>query len=71
MNKIINNHLKPKMKKIVIKQGEDYCSKGHACHTNATCLNLNTKYSCICDPGFQGDGFDCLGKSLFIIFIDN
>ncbi|KAG4077942.1 hypothetical protein HA402_013442 [Bradysia odoriphaga] len=39
--------------------GEDYCSKGHACHTNATCLNLNTKYMCTCHPGFQGDGFFC------------
>ncbi|XP_063701263.1 protein kinase C-binding protein NELL2-like [Culicoides brevitarsis] len=39
--------------------GVDYCSKGHACHTNATCLNLNTKYTCACHPGFQGDGFNC------------
>ncbi|GAB0096088.1 protein kinase C-binding protein NELL2-like isoform X1 [Sergentomyia squamirostris] len=39
--------------------GDDYCSKGHACHTNATCLNLNTKYTCTCRPGFQGDGFHC------------
>ncbi|XP_031629925.1 protein kinase C-binding protein NELL1-like isoform X2 [Contarinia nasturtii] len=40
--------------------GDDYCGKGHACHINATCLNLNTKYSCTCRPGFQGNGFDCI-----------
>ncbi|XP_065083965.1 protein kinase C-binding protein NELL1-like isoform X5 [Ochlerotatus camptorhynchus] len=40
-------------------QGVDYCSKGHACHTNATCLNLNTKYTCTCRSGFHGDGYDC------------
>lgn len=43
------------------KKGDDYCGKGHACHINATCLNLNTKYSCTCRPGFQGNGFDCTG----------
>lgn len=42
--------------------GDDYCGKGHACHINATCLNLNTKYSCTCRPGFQGNGFDCTGQ---------
>ncbi|XP_039446548.1 protein kinase C-binding protein NELL1-like isoform X3 [Culex pipiens pallens] len=40
-------------------QGVDYCSKGHACHTNATCLNLNTKYTCTCRSGFHGDGYEC------------
>ncbi|KFB38252.1 AGAP010335-PA-like protein [Anopheles sinensis] len=40
-------------------QGVDYCSKGHACHTNATCLNLNTKYTCTCRSGFHGDGYFC------------
>ena len=53
--------------------GDDYCGKGHACHINATCLNLNTKYSCTCRPGFQGNGFDCTGrfKYFFIIQIFN
>lgn len=44
------------------KSGVDYCSKGHACHTNATCLNLNTKYTCTCRSGFHGDGYECSGK---------
>lgn len=45
--------------------GDDYCGKGHACHINATCLNLNTKYSCTCRPGFQGNGFDCTGQCIY------
>lgn len=48
---------------IMMKQkGDDYCGKGHACHINATCLNLNTKYSCTCRSGFRGNGFECTGK---------
>lgn len=49
--------------------GVDYCSKGHACHTNATCLNLNTKYTCTCRSGFHGDGYDCSGKCLLIFIM--
>lgn len=45
--------------------GADYCSMGHSCHVNATCLNLNTKYLCVCNSGLQGDGFNCIGKSAF------
>lgn len=41
----------------------DYCSKGHFCHENASCLNLNTKSICICNTGFTGDGFYCEGTS--------
>lgn len=47
--------------KWLTNKGDDYCGKGHACHINATCLNLNTKYSCTCRLGFQGNGFDCTG----------
>ncbi|XP_015834978.1 protein kinase C-binding protein NELL1 isoform X2 [Tribolium castaneum] len=39
--------------------GVDYCAKGHVCHANATCLNLQTTYACQCDQGFQGDGRLC------------
>ncbi|KAL0128223.1 hypothetical protein PUN28_003463 [Cardiocondyla obscurior] len=39
--------------------GVDYCAKGHKCHTNASCLNLQTTYACHCDIGFQGDGLNC------------
>ncbi|KAM0736234.1 Protein kinase C-binding protein NELL1 [Formica fusca] len=39
--------------------GVDYCAKGHKCHANASCLNLQTTYACHCDIGFQGDGLNC------------
>ncbi|PZC79072.1 hypothetical protein B5X24_HaOG216887 [Helicoverpa armigera] len=32
---------------------------GHSCDENATCMNLNTKYTCKCNQGFQGDGITC------------
>lgn len=41
--------------------GVDYCAKGHTCHANASCLNLQTTYACQCDQGFQGDGHMCNG----------
>ncbi|KAF5270123.1 hypothetical protein FQA39_LY08535 [Lamprigera yunnana] len=39
--------------------GIDYCAKGHICHVNASCLNLQTTYACHCDQGFHGDGHMC------------
>ncbi|XP_023014295.1 protein kinase C-binding protein NELL1 isoform X2 [Leptinotarsa decemlineata] len=39
--------------------GVDYCAKGHYCHANASCLNLQTTYACQCDQGFHGDGRMC------------
>ncbi|XP_060531574.1 protein kinase C-binding protein NELL1-like isoform X2 [Cylas formicarius] len=39
--------------------GVDYCAKGHFCHANATCRNLQTTYACQCDTGFRGDGRMC------------
>ncbi|XP_063530580.1 protein kinase C-binding protein NELL1-like isoform X1 [Cydia strobilella] len=39
--------------------GVDYCSMGHTCDENATCMNLNTKYTCKCNQGFEGDGITC------------
>ena len=41
--------------------GVDYCAKGHKCHANASCLNLQTTYACHCNIGFQGDGHNCHG----------
>ncbi|GFO28254.1 protein kinase c-binding protein nell2, partial [Plakobranchus ocellatus] len=39
--------------------GTDYCSMGHTCHVNATCINLKTKFACQCNKGFVGDGHTC------------
>ena len=37
----------------------DLCSTGHDCHTDAQCaFDVNEmRQKCICDLGFEGDGF--------------
>ncbi|KAK3770882.1 hypothetical protein RRG08_036481 [Elysia crispata] len=40
-------------------EGTDYCSMGHTCHRDATCVNLDTKLLCVCNDGFRGDGHNC------------
>lgn len=39
----------------------DFCV-GHQCHEKARCLNVSPKYTCHCEKGFQGDGFNCTGE---------
>ncbi|XP_076331201.1 protein kinase C-binding protein NELL2-like isoform X2 [Tachypleus tridentatus] len=39
--------------------GIDFCAKGHDCHINASCVNLQTRYTCHCGTGFHGDGNHC------------
>ena len=31
------------------------------CHPNATCLNTDGSYTCLCNVGFTGDGSTCTG----------
>ena len=31
------------------------------CGENATCVNTEGNYSCQCDTGFTGDGYNCTG----------
>ena len=41
-----------------------------ACHPNATCNNTVGNYSCVCDPGFAGDGFNnCNGTKVLNVRI--
>ncbi|XP_055887465.1 protein kinase C-binding protein NELL1-like isoform X3 [Biomphalaria glabrata] len=40
-------------------KGTDFCALGHDCHSNASCVNLATKYACHCQKGFDGDGHRC------------
>lgn len=46
----------------LIHLGVDYCAKGHDCHKDAECSSSNTKYTCKCNKGFQGNGTDCTGR---------
>ena len=42
----------------------DECMDGTAeCHSNATCMNIMGSYTCTCDYGYTGDGFDCNSKA--------
>ena len=51
----------------IFVSGTDYCSQGHDCHSNATCINLATRYSCQCKDGFHGDGKTCTGKLIVVL----
>ena len=33
------------------------------CDPNAACRNMPGSYTCSCDFGYQGDGFQCEGKT--------
>ena len=36
----------------------------HLCAVNATCMNTRGSYNCMCNPGFEGDGFhNCSGET--------
>ena len=35
------------------------CDAGDGCHDNATCTDGDGSYTCACNDGFTGDGFNC------------
>ena len=35
------------------------------CNENAACFNNPGSFTCICNDGFEGNGFDCAGKFVF------
>ncbi|KAM3723456.1 Fibrillin-1 [Dirofilaria immitis] len=35
------------------------CAQRDICHENAFCNNIMGSYACRCQPGYQGDGFNC------------
>ena len=37
------------------------CENDDGCHDNATCIDANGSYICMCQDGFTGDGFNCTG----------
>ena len=40
------------------------CLENSPCHRNATCNNTEGSYMCMCDTGYDGDGFTCNGKKI-------
>ncbi|XP_078662840.1 protein kinase C-binding protein NELL2-like isoform X2 [Branchiostoma floridae x Branchiostoma belcheri] len=45
----------------------DHCLDGNECHSNATCVNMPTGYTCVCKEGFLGDGRTCTGNTDVVI----
>ena len=41
------------------------------CHENANCTNNEGSYNCSCNPGYEGDGFNCTGKNIAITLEHN
>ena len=39
------------------------CGVDDGCHDNATCNDANGNYTCACNEGFTGDGFNCTGET--------
>ena len=40
----------------------DECINGQSmCSDNATCTNTEGSYTCMCESGFAGDGYNCSG----------
>ena len=41
------------------------CLKNHGgCDRNANCTNTDGSHNCTCHHGYQGDGYNCTGKTL-------
>ena len=43
------------------------CGDDDGCHGNASCIDSNGSYDCVCDSGFTGDGFNCSGKFSYLV----
>ena len=40
----------------------DECSVMDRCHVDAICNNTIGSFMCICREGYEGDGFNCMGR---------
>ena len=36
------------------------------CHQKALCHNTQGSFTCSCKPGYEGDGYNCTGKILWL-----
>ena len=49
---------------------DECATSGHSCHAQATCSNTQGSYSCMCNPGYNGDGTSCQGMLNTILLAD-
>ena len=50
----------------------DECTEGtHNCHANAQCMNNEGSFTCMCNPGFTGNGTSCQSKMSFVLNEDS
>jgi len=41
--------------------GADECAEGtDSCHSDATCVDMEGSYYCVCNEGFTGSGTSCM-----------
>ena len=46
----------------------DECSSSNGgCHANASCQNTVGSFTCACNLGYGGDGFNCAGTLLLSV----
>ena len=45
----------------------DECPSGNLCHEKATCYNTASAYTCKCNDGFFGDGFECDNQRVLVL----
>ena len=38
------------------------CENGSLCDNNTKCNNTEGSFMCVCQEGFDGDGFNCTGN---------
>ncbi|XP_035662918.1 protein kinase C-binding protein NELL2-like isoform X2 [Branchiostoma floridae] len=62
---VIQQPLKLRSFNIELKE-TDHCLEGNECHSNATCVNMPTGYTCLCKEGFLGDGRTCTDVNVII-----
>ena len=60
--KHLNGHIRYYLLFLFIQDIDECLTRAHRCQADATCINTVGGYNCTCDPGYGGDGFNCIGK---------